>query len=69
MEERLSESGSMADSPELKHGGYAVRIRKHGRQSRAETWKQDCQNHAAWWTVQRWNMEARLSESELGFTK
>jgi hypothetical protein len=37
MEARLSESGSMADSPGLKHEVKAVIIRQHGRQSRAKT--------------------------------
>jgi hypothetical protein len=63
MEERLSESGGMADSPGLKHGGKAVRIRQLGRQSRAKTWRKCCQNQEAWQTVQGGNMEARLSES------
>ncbi len=52
MEAKLSESGSMADSPGLKHGGKAIRIRQHGRKSRDETWKQGYQNQAAWQTVQ-----------------
>ncbi len=52
MEARLSESDSQADSPGLKHVGKAVRIRQHGRQSRAETWRKGCQNQAAWRTVQ-----------------
>jgi hypothetical protein len=42
----------MADSPGLKHGSKAVRIIQHGGQSRAKTWRQGCQNQAAWQTVQ-----------------
>jgi hypothetical protein len=34
MEAKLSESGSMADSPGLKHGSKAIIIRQHGRKSR-----------------------------------
>ncbi len=52
MEARLSESGSMADSPGLKHVGKAIRIRQHGGHARTETWRQSYQNQAAWRTVQ-----------------
>ncbi len=52
MEARLSESGSMADSPGQKQGIKTVIIRQHGRKSRAETWKQGCQNQTARQTVQ-----------------
>ncbi len=52
MEAGLSESGSMADSPGLKHGGKAVIIRQHGRQSRAKTMSKGCHNQAALQKVQ-----------------